>query len=467
MSLTNPNSLVTEQNLSDFYEAIYPYLGSGGTMTPVTLTNPNHIVTEERLSEFYQGISPYLGSYKTPQKPATVYGIRILRDESVPSSKIEYLADAIGMTPAHMDYENDIFDYGSWGDAFFMPKPCMLKYDGTVDYYLDPNDYSKKEDGTASDIADTTYGGNAMMEWPKIWLKIVPDATKDNKEADIFISNEKVDENYTDWNYHNSLGESVDHFYTAIYNVALVGSTIRSISGTKAIRDKNATYEKTAAEANNPSGSSVIWTNGTCADRDLIQYLLMLIGKSTNLKAVFGSGLTTTDRGMYENIVSGSQNAKGLFYGTQSGTWSSSNYSNVVKVFGMENYWGTHDKRYVGEIMINNVRKRKLTYGTEDGSTSTGYNLTGEGYIQEDNSGISGSDGSYIKEMMFTQTGMYPVTVSSDASSSTYFCEQLYYYTNGNTRIPMAFGSFKNGLRWPATWTYYTISSTLSARPLS
>ena len=36
------------------------------------------------------------------------------------------------------------FDYGDWNDPFFIPKPCMLKSDGTVDYYLDENDYSKK-----------------------------------------------------------------------------------------------------------------------------------------------------------------------------------------------------------------------------------------------------------------------------------------------------------------------------------
>lgn len=46
-----------------------------------------------------------------------------------------------------------------------MPRPCMLKSDGTVDYYLDPDDYTKKEDGeTPSDIANVNYNGNAMME---------------------------------------------------------------------------------------------------------------------------------------------------------------------------------------------------------------------------------------------------------------------------------------------------------------
>ena len=109
----------------------------------------------------------------------TIYAFHIDSTEGDPSSKVTYLKDAIGMKPAHMDYTAGKFDYGSWKDAFFMPRPCMVKYDGTVDYYLDPDDYTKKADGSASDVANTSYGGNAMMEWgrdgKKIWMKIEPD----------------------------------------------------------------------------------------------------------------------------------------------------------------------------------------------------------------------------------------------------------------------------------------------------
>ena len=72
-----------------------------------------------------------------------------------------YLEDAREMFPASM--RSTTFDYGSWKNAFFMPKPCMLKSNGKVDYYLDPNDYTKKLNGTASDISNPNYDGNAMM----------------------------------------------------------------------------------------------------------------------------------------------------------------------------------------------------------------------------------------------------------------------------------------------------------------
>lgn len=45
--------------------------------------------------------------------------------------------------------------------------PVMMKYNGTVDYELDPNDYTKKKDGTPSDINNNKYNGNVMMQYQK------------------------------------------------------------------------------------------------------------------------------------------------------------------------------------------------------------------------------------------------------------------------------------------------------------
>lgn len=73
-----------------------------------------------------------------------VYGVHIDGTDSNPKTRVRYLANAVGMIPAKMNYTSGTFDYGSWADAFFMPKPCMLKTNGQVDYYLNENDLSKK-----------------------------------------------------------------------------------------------------------------------------------------------------------------------------------------------------------------------------------------------------------------------------------------------------------------------------------
>lgn len=41
MSLTNPDKLITEQDLKDFYDTIYPYLGSGGSDEDFFTITPN------------------------------------------------------------------------------------------------------------------------------------------------------------------------------------------------------------------------------------------------------------------------------------------------------------------------------------------------------------------------------------------------------------------------------------------
>ena len=81
-----------------------------------------------------------------------VYGFHIDSGESDPEDAVTYLADAIGIEPAYMDFTNGVFHWGGWREAFFMPRPCMLKFNGQVDYYLDENDYSQK-----------AYGGGALF----------------------------------------------------------------------------------------------------------------------------------------------------------------------------------------------------------------------------------------------------------------------------------------------------------------
>ena len=91
-----------------------------------------------------------------------LYGFQINENESNPASAVIYLEDAVGMEPAKMDYTNGVFNYGSWKEAFFMPRPCMVKSNGLVDYYLNPDDYTKKADGSASDVGSEAYDGNAI-----------------------------------------------------------------------------------------------------------------------------------------------------------------------------------------------------------------------------------------------------------------------------------------------------------------
>ena len=402
------------------------------------------------------------------------YGFQIDASESNPSSAVTYIADAVGFTPAAMNYGTNAFNYGSWEDAFFMPRPCMLKSDGTVDYYLDPDDYTKKEDGTASDIADTAYDGNAMMEWGrngrKIWLKIQP--SSDGHSAKVWIANNQVDSKFHDYSFHNCKGESAEHFYTPIYNGSVISSKMRSLSGQTVSKTLTGTAEITAAKANNPS-TDELWNIECFADRVLINMLLILMGKSLNTQTVFGQGASSGgSEAVNDTFTTGVHDTKGLFYGTNSGAVSANTFGNCVKVFGMENYYGFQWRRTNGLILDNGATKYKLTYGTEDGSTATGYNTDGTNY-KDASVTPSGTSGGYISAAKFTEDGMFSDTMSG--SASTYFCDGTWFNDSGarfalfgGTSLDGAkVGAFSLSLNYLVSDAAWVRGASVSCKPLA
>lgn len=358
-----------------------------------------------------------------------LYGFHINSKESDPAAAVTYLEDAVGMTPARMDFTNGAFDYGSWRNAFFMPRPCILKTNGSVDYYLDENDYTKKEDGTASDIANTAYDGNAMMEWgrdgKKIWLKVVPDAG-DPTSVSIYISDKKIDSTFHDWSFINRNNQHVDHFYTAIYNGSRDSNEkMRSLSGQALSFSLTATAELEAIQKNGTE-----YYSDVLADRMLITYLLWMMGKSLDLQRTYGQGLSTGGEAAMKAYQTGALNKSGLFFGYSDTTHAS-------KVFGMENFWACQWRRTAGLINKNGAIFYKLTRGTADGSTATDYNTDGTGYLAGP---TSMPDGGFVKKYDYSTGAYIPAEVGG--SDSTYYCD--YYWINKSATCYALYGGYSD-----------------------
>lgn len=419
----------------------------------------------------------YILSKRSTLSADIMYGFHIDGNESDPSARITYLADAIGMTPAHMNYATDKFDYGSWEDAFFMPRPCMLKYDGTVDYYLDPNDYSKKRDGSTSDVADTTYNGNAMMEWGKggriIWYNIIPEGN-DSKSATVYISNYQATPDFKAYSFKDKNDDYIEHFYTPCYFGSIVNDgtndVLRSLSGragSTRCKSKTASVERQMAQRNGTS-----WDIEFYCDTILIQLLLMLIGKSTDTEKVFGEGLHTSGTdAINDSFTSGQHDTKGLFYGTNSG--AAATYANAVKVFGMENWWGFMWRRINGLVAIDRVVKYKLTYGTSDGSTATDYQVSDSnvysGYITANT--MASASGTYIDAMYFDTKQFSPSTASGTAS--THYCDGLwnntgtrFAYRGGSSGHAALVGAFSLALYHASSLAGWDVGAAPAAKPI-
>lgn len=163
--------------------------------------------------------------------PAAVYTIKIKKDESDPTNRIEYMDDAIGMEPATA--EGGTVNLGEWLDTFFFDGsfnyPAMLKTDGTIEYKLNPNDYSLKSDedgGGYSDIGQTSYDGNAMSIFNKVYTRFWSDAQNEY----ISITNDKKS-GYTALGFIGADGSEMDWVAMGMYLGSNVSSKLRSISG--------------------------------------------------------------------------------------------------------------------------------------------------------------------------------------------------------------------------------------------
>ena len=457
-------------------------------------------------NEKYSDNKEYFITDSEPDSPTYIYGFHIDPDESDPSDCVTYLADAVGMTPAAMG--TTAFSYGSWENAFFMPKPCMMRYDGHVEYYLDSNDYTKKADGTASHVADLTFGGNAMMEFPLIWYKFVQGTAEG--EGYFYVSNKKVDDTYKCWSNLDCDGNIINHFYMPIYNGCTYDGKMRSISGltlapwsttaystsaTYAIGDKvsyqgkmwkcitavetaeafdsekweqfafngntTGTEEITQATANNTT-DKVEWYIDQWCDRVLINGLLVLMGKSLDTQGVFGRGIDSGSQTAKEAYVTGSLNDKGLFYG------STANGNTAVKVFGMENWWALVWHRTAGLIGgSNNTYLYKMTASTADGSTASAYNVNGSGYLSVGNKPTTNN---YVKKMQFGVFGFLPIEVG--AYSTQYYKDYFYNGTGfarvgGDSRYGLDSGGFCSLLGYSVGVRYWHLGAAPSCKPCS
>lgn len=363
----------------------------------------------------YGGIGGENHVYYDPIPEHTyLYGFDIHTLDSNPDTRVTYPLDVdnANYSPAYMDFANDTFNYGGWNlspGQHFMPRPCMLNTDTTVAYYLNPNDYTKKADGTNSDVANLSFDGNAMMEWNKIYTYREMDH---NGTYRFRCSDVKLGPNWECWCNYDQQNHIIPHFYTRIYGGYIDSNKLRSLSGRTLTGKKHL-----SSWIYYVSNTGASYYMEVLADRLLINDLLVLMCKNTDIVSKFGDGC---------NVLShntGTLNKKGMFWGTNA------NLTTGVKVFGMEDYWGNFHSVSPTLCSKDNGDNSdtlyyKITRGTKDGSTASDYNSTGEGYLPLYR--FSNNINGYISEMVVTPCGRIPR--GAEGSSSEYECSRVLFY---------------------------------------
>lgn len=371
-----------------------------------------------RVNGYYWGTAYVSWPGDEIQRPIPRFGYRKTMADSNPATRITYLYDAEGLSPAKMDFANGVFDYGDWADFVAVKGnyPVMLRYDGTEDYKLNPDNYAYKEDGiTPSDVSDTAYEGNAMSVHPRMWVHRYQD---DTYQYCIFCPIQ-WDENYRADAFVNHDGWLGDRMYMPCFKGALVDGKLRSIMGLAPQSNSTATQEVGYAAANNPEGKT-LWTIIPWSRRAYINDLLVLLGRSTDTQAVYGQGSVVRSTAASGICQTGTLAARGQFFG-----YSTTKTKTQVKVLHMEGVWGDRWDRAVG--LVNNNGKILVKMAPP-------YSLTDfAGYVD---AGITpgGTSGGYISATVMSDLGNIPQTASG--SATTYEADAL-WFNNSIVAIPL------------------------------
>ena len=357
---------------------------------------------------------------------AIIYGYKVDKTNSNPATRVSYTDDAVGFSPMALDLTTgEVIDWGSWKDTFIMEafRPVMLYNDaagaelkGTVAYELDHDDQTKKLDGTASDISDTTFPGNAMVGVKPIWICRYEDAN----QIVVKFANKKVDEGYKCYANLADDGETIlEEVYTDMFEGSNVSNKVRSLAGQTPMNNAAGATEISYCEANGDG-----WYLNDWALVKLWEDLAYLFGKNTNAQAVFGAGHNTGGSAASSLLQTGTLKDKGPFYGTSGNV--------AVKFLWKENAWGDRWDRIAGCMNVSGTIRLKM---------HPPYNTDASGYI---NTGITpgGTNGGYISAAKMTSYGLIPQTASG--SDSTYWPDGL-WFNNSQTDYAIAGGACNYG----------------------
>ena len=376
-------------------------------------------------------------------KEYILLGFKIKKNESDPAARVTYTEMAEGLTPASTNLTTGAVDLGGFANFWFITenKPCMVKYDGTIDYYLDPDDYTKKEDGvTASDVSSTSYAGNAMAKIPLTWLKIWEDSTY----IYVNICDTKLDDDYHAYAHTRKDGTIMDYIFMSMFEGSLTSSKVRSLKGQSVMNSQTGANELTYAKAN-----GTLWSTRSWSQHNLINMLLVLLFKSTNLQATLGNGHYSGGSQASHLLTTGTISDKGQFYGTSGNV--------AMKCFHIENYYGDQWERIEG--CVTNGSTHILIKETPE------YNTSGTGYTD---TGIvpSGTSGGYISAEQGFAYGVVPKTASGSDSTYTpdglWFAASCYAVVGGASTSGLLVGPFALSLSHAVSYTYWSFGAALS-----
>lgn len=277
-----------------------------------------------------------------------------------PGSRIEYTGANRDYTPISVNKSTGEVSLNSWAGFPWLlaNKPYMVRSDGTPDYRLDENDYTKREDGTASDVANADYAGGAFS-WAQ---KIYKQEYMAGNDRIVNFSMTKRD-GFEPIGFVDSDNNELEGMWIPMFYGSVVSEKMATISGTQPCRSLTTAQEKAAIDK---VGARARFFGGAIVET-LID-LMILFAKTTDLQGAYGNGnmsgynssLSPTYGVMANAVVGGGQ-----FYGTSDGKSLNKIFHSIV--LGTYQQW----MRDPYTLLVNGRYKVSKNYA---------YDVTGASY---------------------------------------------------------------------------------------
>lgn len=346
------------------------------------------------------------------------FGVSINLGNSNPESAVTYTDDAIGMTAGSSAWDSM--------PIFKDIKPCMFK-NGAVQYYLNPNNFAQKADGSAAVINGND--GDVMIEIPKTGYQIVTSGST----LTVKITSDPAKSGFKYYAHTRVTEGDREKLYIGAYHGQIVSSKLRSISGVAPTASQTIGAFRTAAKANGTGYDQLAFYPLT-----LLQCLFLIRFKNLNSQSALGRGYVD---GNSAAINTGGTNAKGMYFGETTGKLQ-------MKCFGIEDLWGNVLDWIDG--LWSDASRNMFTAFQNFNDTGSGYTNRGQG--------ATANIGNYMSKPQGTsETGFIAKEVTG--SATTYFSDYAYLSASclpafgGYSSLADSAGVFYLGV-------YYSTSST-------
>lgn len=311
---------------------------------------------------------------------------------------------------------------GSWGNFLsdvLYNKPAMVKKDGTLDYWLDPDDYTKKLDGTASDYNNLNYTGAGAFAWiQKAYMK--EEYTNNGDTRDVYFAfGGKPNDDYHPVGFLCADGE-LEGVWIPMGYMDASGRTL--VAGTTPIDSKTCQQEKAIIDT---IGTRARFYGG--AITNFMRDLMYMLFKSTDIQKYGGYG-RCNDRS--QQVIANANVANGNVVGFK-GTGDKKTMNKAFHsqlLFSYQQYC-----RDPYTLLVNGALKYSDNYEYDiSGGT---YKIAGDTTWSSLNGGWH--YGSHL-EKSGDSFGSTPKK-ENNASTSTGLCDGLYCNTSG-VRVARRFG---------------------------